>query len=87
MSAAPDRTLVAEALTGLPEAHRAVLSRAYYLGWTTRQIAQSLGITESTVKAQLHHALRRLALTLAETKCTPPARCSGFADFQGESSP
>lgn len=68
MSAAPDRTLVAEALTGLPEAQRAVLSRAFYLGWTTRHIAQSLGIPESTVKAQLHQALRRLALTLAETQ-------------------
>lgn len=77
MSAAPDRTLVAEALTGLPEAHRAVLSRAYYLGWTTRQIAQDLGIAESTVKAQLHHALRRLALTLAETNCHTTHRTQG----------
>ena len=54
------RMRVAEAMTGLPEAHRAVLSRAYYLGWTTGKIAEDLGIAEGTVKSRLHNALTTL---------------------------
>lgn len=69
MNAAVGRMRVAEALAGLPEAHLAVLSRAYYLGWTTTKIAEDLGIAERTVKTRLHDALRRVKLTLAELGC------------------
>lgn len=66
VNAVLDRTLLAEALTHLPEPHRAVLSRSFYLGWTTQQIADDLGIAEGTVKLRLHCALRRLRLILLE---------------------
>jgi RNA polymerase sigma-70 factor (ECF subfamily) len=66
VNAALDRMLLAEALAQLPEAHRAVLSRSCYLGWTIRQIADDLGIAEGTVKSRLHYALRRLRLILSE---------------------
>lgn len=69
VNAALRRMLVAEAMAGLPEAHRAVLSRAYYLGWTTGKIADDLGIAEGTVKSRLHDVLRRLRMTLAEMGC------------------
>jgi RNA polymerase sigma-70 factor (ECF subfamily) len=46
--------------------HRAVVIRAYYLGWTTRQIAAELNIAEPVVKSRLHDALRDLRLTFIE---------------------
>ena len=61
-----NRTLVADAFARLPAEHRAVVRRAYYYGWTTAQIGADLGITEGTVKSQLHHALRNLQQTLQE---------------------
>ncbi|MUL85102.1 MULTISPECIES: sigma-70 family RNA polymerase sigma factor [unclassified Mycolicibacterium] len=69
VNTALDRMLVASAMAGLPDTHRAVLSRAYYLGWTTGKIADDLGIPEGTVKSRLHYALRRLRLILAEMGC------------------
>lgn len=69
VNAALDRMIVAAAMAGLPETHRAVLSRAYYLGWPTERIAEDLAIPEGTVKSRLHYGLRRLRLTLAEMGC------------------
>jgi RNA polymerase sigma-70 factor (ECF subfamily) len=66
VDAALDRMLLAEALAQVSDAHRAVLSRSCYLGWTTQQIADDLGIAEGTVKSRLHYALRRLRLILLE---------------------
>lgn len=43
-----------------------MLSRAFYLGWTVRQIAEDLDVAEGTVKSRLHYALRRLRLVLSE---------------------
>jgi RNA polymerase sigma-70 factor, ECF subfamily len=67
---ARDRVLVAKAMAGLPETHRAVLSRAYYLGWATGKIAEDLRIPECAVKSQLHYALQRLRLILADMSCS-----------------
>ena len=69
VNAALDRMLVAEAMAQLSETHRAVLSRSFYLGWTTGQIAEDLAIAEGTVKSRLHYALRRLRLILTEMGC------------------
>ena len=66
VNAVLDRMQLAEALTHLPEPHRAVISRSFYLGRTTQQIADDLGIAEGTVKLRLHYALRRLRLILLE---------------------
>ena len=50
-----DRMLLGEAMAQLSEDHRAVISRAYYQGWTTAQIAADLQIAEGTVKSRLHY--------------------------------
>lgn len=62
----PTRILVSDALAQLSPGNRALLGRAYYHGRTTGQIAAELGITEASVKAQLHYALRALQQTLRD---------------------
>jgi len=47
-----------------------VVRRSYYLGWTTTQIADDLGIAEGTVKSRLHYAVRAMRLTLQEMGVT-----------------
>lgn len=73
VNAALNRILIAEAMARLPESHRSVLRRSFYLGWTAAQIALDLGIAEGTVKSRLHYALRRLRLILAEMGYQPAA--------------
>jgi RNA polymerase sigma-70 factor, ECF subfamily len=69
-TAALDRLLIAEALARLSPGHRAVVQRAYYLGWTTAHIANDLHIPEGTVKSRLHHALASLRRVLREMDVT-----------------
>ena len=70
VSAAPgcavDRLLLSGALAQLSPAHRAVIRRSYYRGWTTAQIAADLDIAEGTVGSRPHYAVRALRLTLQE---------------------
>jgi RNA polymerase sigma-70 factor, ECF subfamily len=66
VSVEPDRLLVCEALAQLSDADRGVLSRSYYHGWTTAQIAHDLHIPEGTVKMRLHQAVRALQRRLQE---------------------
>lgn len=70
VNAALDRMLIGEALAQLSPDHRAVVRRSYYLGWTTTQIADDLGIAEGTVKSRLHYAVRAMRLTLQEMGVT-----------------
>jgi RNA polymerase sigma-70 factor (ECF subfamily) len=70
VNAALDRMLVGEALAQLSPDHRAVIRRSYYLGWTTTQIADDLGIAEGTVKSRLHYAVRALRVALEEMGVT-----------------
>jgi RNA polymerase sigma-70 factor (ECF subfamily) len=65
-----DRMLLTEAMAQLSEDHRAVISRAYYQGATTAQIAADLQIAEGTVKSRLHYGMRALRLTLQEMGVT-----------------
>ena len=65
-----DRSLIGDALARLSPQCRAVIRRSYYLGWTTTQIADDLGIAEGTVKSRLHYAVRALRLTLQEMGVT-----------------
>jgi RNA polymerase sigma-70 factor (ECF subfamily) len=51
-------------LARLSNRHRAVIYRAYYLGRTTTQIAAEVGTNDGAVKAELHHALRGLRISL-----------------------
>jgi DNA-directed RNA polymerase specialized sigma24 family protein len=59
-----DRALVSEAFARLHRSHREVVYRAYYLRWTTGQIAADLNVTEPVVKCRLHDALRTLRYAL-----------------------
>jgi RNA polymerase sigma-70 factor (ECF subfamily) len=70
LNAALDRSPIGDALARLSPQHRAVIRRAYYLGWTTARIADDLHIADDTVKSRLHHAMRALRLTLQEVGVT-----------------
>jgi DNA-binding NarL/FixJ family response regulator len=61
--------VITDALAQLSAEHREVISRSYYLGWTTAQIADNLHITEWFVKSRLHDALRALRVTLERQPC------------------
>ena len=69
VNAALDRMLLSGALAQLSPAHRAVIRRSYYDGWTTAQIAADLEIAEGTVRSRLHYAVQALRLILQETGC------------------
>jgi RNA polymerase sigma factor (sigma-70 family) len=66
-----DRALVSTALNQLQPLPREVVRKAYYLGWTTDQIAADLNITEPVVKSQLHDALHTVRHFLVD----PTLRC------------
>jgi FixJ family two-component response regulator len=72
LNAARVRLLTTDALAQLSAEHREVISRSYYLGWTTAQIADDLHIPERFVKSRLHFALRAVRLTLERQ----PSRCA-----------
>ncbi|PKQ25181.1 MAG: RNA polymerase subunit sigma [Actinobacteria bacterium HGW-Actinobacteria-4] len=65
-----DSLLVAEALQALTPDHHAVVTRAYFGGLTTAELATELGIAEGTVKSRLHYGLRALRLALQEKGVT-----------------
>jgi RNA polymerase sigma-70 factor (ECF subfamily) len=58
--------VVADALTQLSPAHRAVLLECYYRGRPVAEAAIRLGVPEGTVKSRTHYALRALKLALEE---------------------
>ena len=58
--------LVADALRRLSSAHREVLVECYYLGRSTVEAAERLGVPAGTVKSRLHYALKALRLALEE---------------------
>lgn len=72
INSALDRMLLNDAMARLSAAHRAVIRRSYYDGWTTAQIAAELGIAEGTVRSRLHYAVRALRLALQEMGCAGP---------------
>lgn len=53
--------LLQRLVAGLPAEKRTVFHLVYEAEMGTRQIAQTLGIPEGTVKSRLHYATRRLA--------------------------
>src|SRR6201987_4013999 len=60
VNSALDRMVLGEALAQLSPDDRAVVRCSYYLGWTTTQIADDLGIAEGTVKSRRHYAVRAM---------------------------
>ncbi len=61
-----DRLLVSEAWKQLHPLHREVIRKAYFLGWTTGQIAADLNVTEPVVKSRLHYALHTFWITMID---------------------
>jgi RNA polymerase sigma-70 factor (ECF subfamily) len=59
-----DRRRVSDAFNQLHPSHREVIRKAYYLGWTTGQIAADLNVTEPVAKSCLHYALHAWRLSL-----------------------
>ncbi len=57
---------ITQALGVLSEAHRQVIVRSFYRQQSTRESAESLGISVGTVKSRLHYALRALRKALEE---------------------
>ena len=55
-----ERETAREALAGLSETERELLRRAYFQGWTAREIAEADGIPLGTVKTRLRTALIKL---------------------------
>jgi RNA polymerase sigma factor (sigma-70 family) len=60
------RTDVEWALRRIPRRQREVTVLRYYLGMDVREIAETLGVSEGTVKTQLFRARRALAALLGE---------------------
>lgn len=67
-----DAWLVADALAGLSDDHRAVVVCAYYQGRSVAETAEALDIPPGTVKSRLHYALRAMRLALQERGVTAP---------------
>ena len=82
-----DRVLVNEALNQLHPSHRDVIRKAYYLGWTTGQIAADLNITEPLVKSQLHHALHTLRLSLIDPQVETKSVIAGVRHSSSSPTP
>jgi RNA polymerase sigma-70 factor (ECF subfamily) len=62
---AEQRAQVRQALGGLPPRQRATVILAYYEGLAYREVADVLGCSVGTVKAQMFRALRKLAYLLS----------------------
>lgn len=69
--AAADR--VRRVLAGLPEQERVPISMAFYQGRTYRQVAESLGVPEGTIKSRIRCGLRRMRESLADSPGLDPA--------------
>ena len=61
-----DAWLVADALSTLTAAHRAVLLETFYRGCSVAEAATRLGVPQGTVKSRAYYALRALRVALAE---------------------
>lgn len=61
-----DRIAILDAVGRLPDGQRTVILLHYYLDVPVTEIAGSLGVTEGTVKTQLHRGRASLAAALGE---------------------
>ena len=60
----PADPLIAEALADLPLQLRAVIVLRIYFDWSTREVAEALGVPQGTVKSRLSRGLERLESTV-----------------------
>lgn len=66
-----DRVALLEALAKLPREMRAAVVLHYYADLTTPEVAEGLGKSQNTVKAQLREGLRRMRAELGESGPLP----------------
>lgn len=64
--AVADRLTLLDAVERLPDGQRTVILLHYYLDVPVSEVAGSLGVTEGTVKTQLHRGRASLAAALGE---------------------
>jgi RNA polymerase sigma-70 factor (ECF subfamily) len=69
--------LVRRLLDALPEEERVVILLKEYQDLTFREIAQTLGVPEGTVKSRLYHGLRGMKESLARSGITGRAALGG----------
>ncbi|MYE45855.1 MAG: RNA polymerase sigma factor [Chloroflexi bacterium] len=67
IEASEDRQAVREALDQLSPEHRQVVVLRYFADLTVRQVADSAGLREGTVKSRLHRALRHMRELLEQS--------------------
>lgn len=83
----PDQQLAA-ALAKLPRAQREIVALHYLIDLSVASVAESLGIAEGTVKAQLHRGRAALREALADppvaSGATPAVREADIARDEGE---
>ncbi len=65
-----DPAIIRQALAKLPNPHRELIYRAYYLKRSTAQLAVECGTSESVVRAQLHDAMREFRRALRDVHVT-----------------
>jgi len=65
--------LLREMITLLPETYRQVIELRVYEGLSTRQAADTLHVTQSTIKIRLHRAVKMLQRTLDARLKTAPS--------------
>ena len=67
IEASEDRQAVREALDQLSPEHRQVVVLRYFADLTVRQVGDSAGLREGTVKSRLHRALRHMRELLEQS--------------------
>jgi RNA polymerase sigma-70 factor (ECF subfamily) len=72
-----DRDRAVRALASLSVAERRLLSQAYFMGWTAREIAEAEGIPLGTVKTRLRAAIIKLR---ASGTTADPAAVAALAE-------
>jgi RNA polymerase sigma-70 factor (ECF subfamily) len=59
-SARPEHAALHEAIRALPDRQREITVLRYLLGFSTQEVAETLGCPEGTVKSNLHKAIFKL---------------------------
>lgn len=62
---AADAMAVREAIAALPPTRRMAVVLRFYLGYSTADAAELMGVTESTVRSLIHRALKTLRASLS----------------------
>ena len=75
-SGAMIRHAIDEAMRSLPAQDTQVVKLAYFGGYSNKQIADQVGLTEATVQRRLKRALSNIANASREDVCWRGARCT-----------